>query len=120
VLINLLSNAGKYGAAPITVVVEPAGDLVAVHVDDSGTGVSADLEDRLFEKFARGHHGPNGPAGTGLGLAIVLGLVQVNAGRVSYRTRPTGGARFTTVWPLAPSSSTVRLPNQPDRPSDQA
>lgn len=118
VLVNLLSNADKYGAPPITVVVELVDAMVAVHVDDGGAGVPENLRARLFEKFARAEHGPDGPTGTGLGLAIVHGLTKANRGRVSYLPRPAGGSRFTTVWPVDAGRESVRLPVQQDGPQD--
>lgn len=96
VLVNLLHNAGKYGAPPITVTSEPGTDGVFIHVDDCGPGVAEDFEHRLFDRFAR----PANPSisGHGLGLNIAKTLMVANFGDLSYSRLPTG-SRFTLRVP---------------------
>lgn len=93
---NLLSNAHKYGQPPIVVrtrasVSHPA--LLCIDVQDSGPGVSAEFESRLFREFSRASG--TVVAGTGLGLHVVRSLAQAQGGTVSYSTGPNGGAVFT-------------------------
>lgn len=96
VLVNLLTNAYRYGGRQVRV--EAArrreGGVLAT-VSDDGPGVRGELAELLFEKFSRetrdGH-------GAGLGLAIVRGLMEAFGGRVWYeRGRPTG-ARFLLLF----------------------
>jgi len=88
VLINLLDNAMKYGAPPVTVEVSEDDESVRVAVRDSGDGVPAEFRPRLFEKFAQASSGSTRKAtGTGLGLSIVRGLVDAMAGDVWYEPR---------------------------------
>jgi signal transduction histidine kinase/Tfp pilus assembly protein PilF len=84
VLINLIDNALKYGAEPITVAVS-AEDFVTIAVRDRGDGVPDEFIPRLFDKFAQASIGSTRRAsGTGLGLSIVKGLVEAMNGDVRY------------------------------------
>src|SRR3954451_2548845 len=85
VLINLLDNAVKYGAEPVTIDVSVTRDDVTFAVLDAGPGVAEDFRPRLFEKFAQASSGSTRKAtGTGLGLSIVHGLVRSMGGAVDY------------------------------------
>src|SRR5437763_1020778 len=85
VLINLLDNAIKYGAEPVTIAVERRADDVVLAVRDAGPGVAEEFRPRLFEKFAQASSGSTRKAtGTGLGLSIVRGLVEAMGGAVAY------------------------------------
>jgi two-component system sensor kinase len=85
VLINLLDNAIKYGAEPVTVVVSEDANTARIAVRDSGEGVPEEFRPRLFEKFAQASSGSTRRAsGTGLGLSIVRGLVDAMEGDVWY------------------------------------
>ena len=91
VLINLLDNAIKYGAEPVTIDVTLAKSSVALSVLDAGPGVAEDFRPRLFEKFAQASAGSTRKAtGTGLGLSIVNGLVEAMGGSVSYEPPSDG------------------------------
>lgn len=95
-LTNYLNNATRYGRAPITARVEVVEDHVQVTVVDHGEGVSDELADNLFSKFAAGR----APDGTGLGLFIVKQLAQLQGGDAWYETTPRGGASFGFRLPL--------------------
>jgi signal transduction histidine kinase len=82
---NLVSNAGRYGAPPVTVEVTRAGATVEVRVCDHGPGVAPELESRLFRKFVRGKGRPD--RGTGLGLFIVAQMARRQHGDVWYERR---------------------------------
>jgi len=95
VLINLLDNAIKYGAEPVTVTVTEDASTARIAVRDSGAGVPEEFRSRLFEKFAQASAGSTRKAsGTGLGLSIVRGLVDAMEGDVWYEPphadRPSG------------------------------
>jgi signal transduction histidine kinase len=103
VLINLLDNAIKYGAEPVTLDVTRGTATVRIGVRDSGPGVPEEFRPRLFEKFAQASSGSTRKAtGTGLGLSIVRGLVDAMSGDVWYeppRDGTDGG--FVVQLPLA-------------------
>lgn len=94
-LTNLLSNAHKYGRAPVTVRIHRAtgaDDRVAIEVRDSGDGVPPEFRPQLFREFTRGRSAV--ATGTGLGLYVVRTLAEAQGGTVSYA--PGGpGAVFT-------------------------
>jgi len=90
-LTNLLTNAARYGAPPVTVEVRPSGSAVEVRVCDHGPGVPPDLEPRLFRKFVRGKGRPD--RGTGLGLFIVAEMARRQNGQAWYE-RPEGRTCF--------------------------
>jgi CheY-like chemotaxis protein len=88
VLVNLLTNAYRYGGENVSVQGMIARGSAHVVVTDDGPGVIEELVPNLFKPFRAG------PGGTGLGLSIVLGLVESFGGSVSYERGPQGGARF--------------------------
>ena len=100
VLVNLLDNAVRYGGdgGTVTLSFETFPDVVDVHVDDHGPGLSEDARVGLFTAFER-HH-PH--AGSGLGLALAGGLVTAMGGVLSHADRPEGGTRFTVRLPADP------------------
>ncbi|NUR77371.1 MAG: ATP-binding protein [Thermoleophilia bacterium] len=94
VISNLLINAVRYGMPPITVSAEHRDRHVRIAVEDTGGGVPAELEQRLFERFARGH----GATGSGLGLAIARADARAHGGDLVYDPRGAG-ARFELLLP---------------------
>jgi signal transduction histidine kinase len=97
VISNLLINAVRYGAEPITVTAESHEALLRIAVEDSGAGVADDLRPRLFERFAR-TEGVN--VGSGLGLAIARAYARAHGGDLVYDPRERG-ARFELIVPQA-------------------
>jgi two-component system sensor kinase len=105
VLINLLDNAIKYGAEPVSVEITEDLATVRVAVRDGGDGVPEAFRARLFEKFAQASSGSKRKAtGTGLGLSIVRGLVDAMSGDVWYEP-PAGERRSGFVVQLPRASA---------------
>jgi signal transduction histidine kinase len=104
ILVNFISNAIKYGAAPIHVdtVAEEGG--VCIRVTDAGVGVPAPFVPHLFERFSRsGDSQAADGTGTGLGLSITDGLARAQGGTVWYEPHAPTGARFVVRLPWAPT-----------------
>jgi c-di-GMP phosphodiesterase len=100
VVVNLLSNAAKFGAGkPILVRVERTGDSAVLSVQDQGIGIDKAIGNRIFSRFARAassdHYG-----GLGLGLYISRQLVQAHGGTISVQSEPGAGATFVVTLPL--------------------
>ena len=93
VLINLIENAVKHGAPPLTLAARREGEGITLEVLDRGPGVPVGSEERVFEKFVRAGAAP----GAGLGLAVVRAIVTAHGGTVRAEARPGGGARFV-LW----------------------
>lgn len=102
VIANLLRNARTH-TPPGTVVITSltTTDTHAVlEVSDNGPGIDADVQDRLFERFARGDHSRNRDAGsTGLGLSIAQAIVTAHGGSITVHSEP-GDTVFTVRLPL--------------------
>ena len=71
------------------------GDKLVFTFKDTGTGIPAELEGRLFEAFATAGK----KDGTGLGLAIVKKIVQEHSGEISYEST-SRGTTFVITLPL--------------------
>lgn len=99
VLANLISNAIKYGAGkPVTVRVRTEGEWAVVEVQDSGAGIAAEDQARIFERFERASQGHK-RASLGLGLYIVRSMVEAHGGSVRVHSRPGDGSTFTVMIP---------------------
>ncbi|MEU5264435.1 HAMP domain-containing sensor histidine kinase [Amycolatopsis sp. NPDC021455] len=97
VMANLLSNAVRHGAAPVTVTLDGTGENVVVRVADAGPGVPEDLLPILFDRFTRGDHARQATEGSGLGLAIARENVLAHGGTLAAHN--DGGAVFTVRLP---------------------
>ena len=93
---NYLTNAVQYGRPPVQLVAETAGADAIIEVRDHGAGVPAELEPRLFDKFARGA----ADQGTGLGLFIVREMARAQGGDAWYE-KQDGRSCFRIRVPLA-------------------
>jgi signal transduction histidine kinase len=99
ILTNLVTNALRYGKAPVTVTAEQIDGRLAVAVEDRGDGVSPEFVPALFERFSRSDQArPRGP-GTGLGLAIAQSYAEAHEGKLRYQHAEPHGARFEVVLP---------------------
>lgn len=95
-VINLLENALKHGAPPVTLDIERVGTQVQLRVTDRGPGI-ADPQ-RMLRPFERGDTS-RGSSGAGLGLAIVARIVQRHQGELEIGAADVGGTRITVRLP---------------------
>ncbi|GAA1038701.1 hypothetical protein GCM10009557_55430 [Virgisporangium ochraceum] len=107
ILVNLLSNAHKYGGEDAEVRVQAGrldNALVEIVVSDSGEGVPPEFVPHLFERFSRAASGVAPTrTGTGLGLYIVRELVEANGGTIRYEPNRPTGSRFVVELPADPA-----------------
>ncbi|MET8979929.1 HAMP domain-containing sensor histidine kinase [Streptomyces sp. NPDC004539] len=100
VVANLVGNALKHGARPVSVVLTASGREAVVEVRDSGAGIAADVLPRVFDRFYKSDSARTRSEGSGLGLAIAAENVRVHGGSIRAANQPGGGAVFTVVLPL--------------------
>jgi signal transduction histidine kinase len=105
-LVNLCSNAVKFTPAggTITVAAEPlAGERVAIHVADSGIGISEEHIEKVFDVFYQVDGSSTREyGGAGLGLAIVKSFAEAHCGQVEVRSAMGAGSVFTLTLPVNP------------------
>jgi PAS domain S-box-containing protein len=100
---NLISNAIKFTPAGGKVVVSASSSAGAVwlEVRDTGIGISADDQERLFNKFFRTRVATKASIqGTGLGLAISKAIVQAHGGTISVESKEDAGTTFRVDLPV--------------------
>ena len=100
-MLNLARNAVEHTEADDEIGLGSArrDGQVRLWVRDTGPGVDPAERDRIFERFARGGHGPRRSDGAGLGLAIVKAVATGHRGRVELDSHPGAGATFAIVIP---------------------
>jgi PAS domain S-box-containing protein len=103
VLVNLISNASKYGPMdkPIDLQVRPENvSMLRFSVSDQGSGISAVDQENVFRRFIRLDEKDKAQFGVGLGLSVVKTIVESHGGRVGLEERPGGGSIFWFTLPL--------------------
>lgn len=99
VVVNLLTNAQKYGAGnPITVRVHHGSTYAILEVEDQGIGIAPEYLDRIFNRFERAISARN-ITGFGLGLYITKQIVEAHGGRISVKSQLDKGSLFTVQLP---------------------
>lgn len=106
IILNLLSNAEKYGGDAKEIRVEVASSAATgsfeLRVLDRGSGVPRGHERQIFKKFYRAHDSlGSGIQGSGLGLTLGAKIAEAHGGALSYRHRPGGGACFVLTLPAS-------------------
>jgi signal transduction histidine kinase len=99
IISNLVTNALRYGRAPVIVRAERQNGRLTVAVEDRGEGVPSEFVPKLFERFSRSDPSRRRAGGTGLGLAIAHSYAEALAGELRYRHARPHGACFELVLP---------------------
>jgi signal transduction histidine kinase len=101
IVTNLVTNALRYGLAPVLVSAVVEGRQVRIAVEDAGPGVALEIEETLFERFTRAGVARDRVAGTGLGLAIARAYARAHSGELRYERGQPVGARFVVELPTS-------------------
>ncbi len=100
VVVNLLSNAMKYGEGkPIEIEVQGDGERARLSIRDHGIGLGPEAQRRIFQRFVRAASSRN-YGGLGLGLYIARRLAEAHGGTVGVRSEPGRGSTFTLELPI--------------------
>ncbi|WP_427174579.1 sensor histidine kinase [Arthrobacter sp. 92] len=119
-LVQLAANAVKYTDSTSTIAVgsriehaaaavvagSPATGrrMLALWMRDTGSGILAEDQHRIFDRFARAVPG-RGPDGSGLGLAIVSAIAEAHGGHVSLKSAYGSGSTFSLLLPASDRES---------------
>jgi signal transduction histidine kinase len=103
---NLLTNALKYTlpGGKVRITAQSEDTMVRFIVEDTGMGIPAEFQGRIFERFFRVPR-ENQPGGAGLGLAIAKEIVEAHGGQINVQTQGGKGSRFSFTLQAAPQSS---------------
>ena len=104
-LLNLIKNAmaAMSGGGRLRLETQRLGNEVQVRVIDTGTGIPAEIMDKIFEPYFT-----TKPFGTGLGLTIVFKIVKEHFGDIAVASREGEGTTFTITLPV-PQIDTMLL-----------
>ncbi len=112
-LVNLLDNAIKFtlagGAVTVTFAMETAGSdgsvrSVILSVSDTGIGIPAGEQGKIFERFYRVDNGlRRETTGAGIGLSLVKHIVEAHGAKVTVASEPGHGSDFTLHFPPQPN-----------------
>jgi signal transduction histidine kinase/DNA-binding response OmpR family regulator/HPt (histidine-containing phosphotransfer) domain-containing protein len=116
IIANLISNAIKFTAQGEVIVrvtqlqSSPTEASISVSVEDSGIGISAEAQGRIFEPFAQADGSTTRKyGGSGLGLAICKRLLALMGGNIRLESAPGRGSKFVAEFrlPIAQSPAPV-------------
>ena len=104
VILNLLSNATRFtDSGGITIEVDQDDGYAQVNVTDTGTGISPEDADRIFEAFWQGRNRLwRNKEGSGLGLAISKRFIERHGGRMWLESEVGVGSSFFFTLPISP------------------
>ncbi len=101
---NLVSNALKFTprGGRVEVRARQEGDAIVIEVADTGSGIAAEQQEHLFERFFRTPQATKQAIqGTGLGLAISRAIVEAHGGEIGVESAENVGTTFRVTFPQA-------------------
>lgn len=113
IVANLVGNALRHGAEPVTVRLSKRGGALIVEVHDNGPGIAPDALPHIFDRFYKADAARARSSGSGLGLAITEENVRLHGGTIHARNAPGGGALFTVEMPFEGPASASGAPDGP-------
>jgi len=104
ILLNVLSNAVKYtpDGGMVMTTVQRLGPSIEIAIRDTGVGIAAPDQARVFDDFTRVDSGyAHAQQGTGLGLSLARRLARLMGGDITLDSEPGHGSTFTITAPTA-------------------
>ena len=100
---NLLQNAYKYGRdnGYTRLSLHREGGNAVISVRDNGIGISAENQDKIWQRFWQADTSRGTEGGNGLGLAMVREIAELHGGSVSVESKEGAGSTFEIRLPLA-------------------
>ena len=101
--VNLIENAVKYNKpdGKVDISLKTENKNVLLTVKDTGIGIPAEYQSRIFERFFRVDYGRDKKiGGTGLGLSIVKHIVSLHGGKISLQSKKNNGTTITVSLPV--------------------
>jgi signal transduction histidine kinase len=112
VLINLVGNAIKFTDAGEVAIKADADCSFQVSVRDTGPGISAADQAKLFREFQQADNAiTRKKGGTGLGLAISKRIIEMHGGKIWVESQPGQGSTFTFMLPVVVAQQVNVEPN---------
>jgi two-component system sensor histidine kinase MtrB len=105
IVANLVGNALRHGAPPVTVRLSAERDRLTIEVTDEGPGLDPDVLPHVFDRFYKADTARSRSEGSGLGLAIAWENAKLHGGTLTAANRPDGGAAFTVRLPRDPGGA---------------
>jgi len=102
VLVNLISNANRYGPAGEEIILQVMveANYVYLAVKDCGPGIPPEYKENLFRRFEFPHdENAASQAGAGLGLSVVKEIISAHGGQIEVDDQPGGGSVFWFTLP---------------------
>ena len=99
IVANLVGNALRHGAPPVTVTLTAAGDWLTIEVTDHGPGLELTALPHVFDRFYKADSARARSEGSGLGLAIAWENARLHGGMLTAGNVAEGGAVFTLRLP---------------------
>lgn len=112
VLINLITNAVKFSpsGSKVEVGCKIFDEKVKLWVKDSGIGIPADLQPKLFDKSQKcSRPGTAGEEGTGFGLPLSQEIIELHGSSINVQSEENAGSCFYFLLENADSSNQARL-----------
>jgi len=109
---NLVDNAIKfsYEKGLVRIEARKKGDLVEITVKDTGIGIKAKDQNKLFKPFSQiDPFSSKRSQGTGLGLSLVKQIVHLHGGYIWFRSNPGEGSTFAFAIPLNNNKENVTI-----------
>ena len=101
-VVNLISNALRYTSAggSVQVAVDADAESVTIRVSDTGIGINAEDQERIFERFYRTDASRSrDTGGSGIGLSIARAIIEAHGGTISVRSAEGHGSEFRLQVP---------------------